>query len=313
MARIAEEFPNDVRLVFRHFPLMSIHDKAALATQAAEAAGLQGKFWEMHDLLFETQQEWKGMSVQDFETWLNLQAASMGMEAGKFSEDLVSEALVAKAKQAWENGQTLGLPGTPFLVMNDQIWPDNLPKSYEMISTVIKLTLLEQRQFASYPPMTIDSGKSYQAVLHTSKGDITLKLFADTAPLAVNNFVFLARQGWYDGVSFHRVIAGFMAQTGDPTGTGYGGPGYAFRDEIHSGDVFDRAGQVAMANSGPDTNGSQFFVTLGATDQLNGKHTIFGEVVSGMDVVESITIRDPSSGEPLPDGDVIEQVEIIEK
>ena len=138
-------------------------------------------------------------------------------------------------------------------------------------------------------------------------GEFTVRLFADKAPVTVNNFIFLARDGYYDGVTFHRVIDGFMAQGGDPTGTGSGDPGYSFEDEIDPELVFDRAGLLAMANAGPNTNGSQFFITYGPTPHLNGLHTIFGEVIEGMDVVNAITRREPGSSIP---GDVIESVTI---
>lgn len=159
------------------------------------------------------------------------------------------------------------------------------------------------------PEMTIDPSKHYYATIKTEKGDIFVQLFADVAPIAVNNFVFLAKEGFYDGTTFHRVIDGFMAQAGDPTGTGTGGPGYTFADEFSQGVVFDRPGLLAMANSGPDTNGSQFFITFAPTDWLNYRHTIFGEVVEGMDVLDKITRRDPQQN-PDTLGDKIESIEI---
>lgn len=171
----------------------------------------------------------------------------------------------------------------------------------------------ERNNYYSSPPaMTIDTAKSYQALIQTSKGDMLLNLFDNEAPLTVNNFVFLASQGFYDGVIFHRVLAGFMAQGGDPTGTGTGGPGYSFSDETSNGLVFDRRGLLAMANSGPNTNGSQFFITFGLTDWLNGNHTIFGELVEGDGVLSSLTLRDPDqAGQPA--GDTIERIDIYEQ
>jgi peptidylprolyl isomerase/peptidyl-prolyl cis-trans isomerase B (cyclophilin B) len=145
------------------------------------------------------------------------------------------------------------------------------------------------------PPMEIDPAKFYYATFKTNRGDIKVQLFADRAPITVNNFVFLARQGYYDNTSFHRVLDGFMAQGGDPTGTGSGGPGYEFADEFFPGLVFDRPGLLAMANAGPGTNGSQFFITFAATDWLNGGHTIFGEIIEGEEVLSRLTRRDPSA------------------
>ena len=159
--------------------------------------------------------------------------------------------------------------------------------------------------------LTIDVNKQYFATVKMEKGgEFVIQLFPDKAPITVDNFVKLARQGFYDGTTFHRVIDGFMAQGGDPTGTGSGGPGYEFQDEF-SDLTFDRAGLVAMANSGPNTNGSQFFITYAPTEWLNGLHTIFGEVIEGMDVVNGITRRDPDTA--TTPGDAIETVTITEQ
>jgi cyclophilin family peptidyl-prolyl cis-trans isomerase len=161
----------------------------------------------------------------------------------------------------------------------------------------------------SPPEMTIDPEDIYQAVLVTEKGDVRVELFADKAPVTVNNFIFLARAGYYDGITFHRVLADFMAQSGDPTGTGGGGPGYVFEDEITHGLLFDQEGLLAMANAGPGTNGSQFFITFGPTPWLNGLHTIFGKVLEGMDVLRSLSLRDPNEN-PDFEGDRLITVEI---
>lgn len=149
-------------------------------------------------------------------------------------------------------------------------------------------------KWSNPPKMEIDLKKSYSAVLKTDKGDITVQLFADKAPQTVNNFVFLARQGYYNGTTFHRVIANFMAQGGDPTGTGSGGPGYQFSDEFDPSLRHNKPGVLSMANAGPNTNGSQFFITHVPTPWLDNKHSIFGQVTNGMDVLHSIPPRDPS-------------------
>ena len=310
LAQLTTEFPEGLRIVYRHFPLSS-HDKAQLATQAAEAAGLQGKFWEMHDLLFETQTEWSQSSVADFQTWVIQQAGNLELDVDKFSQDLTSEALATLAKEAWETNAAMGMPGTPFLLVNGRQYNGRM--DYGSLQAVVKMILLEQKQFTECPPMSIDPAKQYFATIKTEKGDIRLELFANIAPLAVNNFIFLANQGWYDNVTFHRVIPGFMAQTGDPTGTGYGGPGYAFDNEITSEYKFDRAGLLSMANAGPGSNGSQFFITYDAAPHLDGGFTIFGQVVSGMEVVERLTPRDPSQSMDLPPGDLVLDVVIEEQ
>ncbi len=153
---------------------------------------------------------------------------------------------------------------------------------------------MAQKQWSKPPEMVIDPEKSYQATIETDKGNIVVDLFTDKAPKTVNNFVFLAREGFYDDTIFHRVIKDFMAQAGDPTGTGTGGPGYRFGDEFDSSLKHDKPGILSMANAGPNTNGSQFFITHVPTPWLNGKHTIFGQVVDGMDVLMSIPERDPN-------------------
>jgi len=150
------------------------------------------------------------------------------------------------------------------------------------------------QQWSNPPKMEIDPKKSYSAILNTDKGEITVQLFADKTPITVNNFVFLSRQGFYDGTIFHRVIPDFMAQGGDPTGTGMGGPGYRFEDEFTTSLRHDKPGVLSMANAGPNTNGSQFFVTHLATPWLDYKHSVFGQVSEGMQVLLSIPPRDPS-------------------
>jgi len=158
------------------------------------------------------------------------------------------------------------------------------------------------KQYPAAPAMTIDKAKTYQATFKTSRGDIVVELFAKDAPNTVNNFVFLARDKFYDGTKFHRVIDNFMIQGGDPEGTGRGGPGYRFEDEVGPGKPKHKVGSLSMANAGPGTNGSQFFITHIATDWLNGKHTVFGQVRSGQDVVNAIK-----------QGDTVKSVTVEEK
>ncbi|MCJ7662582.1 MAG: peptidylprolyl isomerase [Anaerolineales bacterium] len=311
MAQIENNYPEDVRVVYRHFPLISIHDKAALATQASDAAGAQGEFWALHDLLFEHQAEWSALSVEQFQDWLVEQAAELGLDEDQFSADMLSEENAAQAQFAFDDAVNMGLPGTPFLLVNDQYYGG--PRDYGSMESLVELLFLEDQQFTECPPMVIDPLKNYSAILHTENGDITIELYAEDAPLAVNNFVFLANEGWYDGVTFHRVLPGFVAQAGDPTGTGLGGPGYAFENEISDDLSFNRAGVVGMANAGPDSNGSQFYITFAPVPHLDGGYTIFGQVIAGMDVVESITPRDPQQGASLPPGDRIVSVTIVEK
>ena len=165
-------------------------------------------------------------------------------------------------------------------------------------------------QWDSPPEMKIDTSKKYTAIIETEKGNLVIELFAKDVPKTVNNFVFLSREGYYDGVTFHRVLPDFMAQSGDPTGTGAGGPGYRFEDEFTSHTHV--AGTISMANSGSNTNGSQFFITYEPTPWLDGKHSVFGQLVEGMDVLKNLTPRDPSKN-PQTEGDKIIKVTIKEE
>ena len=165
-------------------------------------------------------------------------------------------------------------------------------------------------KYKTPPPMTIDPKKHYTATFKTDPGQFVVELFADKAPRTVNNFVFLAREGFYNGVTFHRVIRNFMAQGGDPTGSGSGGPGYQFADEFHPSLRHDSPGILSMANAGANTNGSQFFITHNPTPHLNDRHSVFGKVTQGMDVVLAIPERDP--GRAKQPGVAIQSIEISE-
>lgn len=176
--------------------------------------------------------------------------------------------------------------------------PGPVPAGYTLVPALSEEPV---REYKSEPEFTLEEGKDYYALIDTTKGQILADLYEQETPVTVNNFVTLARNSYYDGIKFHRVIEDFMAQTGDPTGTGSGGPGYSFADEFRTDLTFDAPGILAMANSGPATNGSQFFITFAPTDFLNGKHTIFGKVVQGDDVLAKLTrTADASSGQEQP-------------
>lgn len=311
LTRLEEEYPQELRVVYRHFPLVTIHDKAALATQASEAAGSQGEFWAMHDLLFERQAEWKDFSIEEFQDWLGERAAELELDVEQFNADLVSEENQDLAQTAWETNQAIGLPGTPSILINGKYY--NGPRDFGNMQIIIDLLLLEESQYTQCPPQEIDPLKSYQATIATEKGDIVVELYPEAAPFTVNSFVFLARDGWYDGVTFHRVLPGQIAQAGDPTGTGFGGPGYAFSNEIAPDLEFDQPGVFAMANAGPDSNGSQFFITMSPAPSYDGLYTIFGKVVEGMEVVRDLSARNPAESANLPPGDEILSVTIQER
>ena len=308
---LAEEFPKELRVVFRQLPLYDIHNKALLAAQASEAASDLGKFWEMHDFLFGKYDDWKSMSQEEFSSWLEEQAPTLGLDKTKFIELLTSQVVVNRVENDLEQGLEIGLRTTPFLLINGQMYDG--PRDHKSLEQIVRLIVLGKRQFTTCPEMTIDPLKQYIAILHTEKGDITIQLFPDKAPMAVNSFVFLARNGWYNNIRFYRVIPGLIVQTGDPSGTGLGGPGYFFNIETDKNMVFDRPGLVAMMNSGLDTNGSQFFINLAPQMDLNERYTIFGQVIAGMDVLAKLSPRNPEKDldQSLP-GDLLINISISE-
>jgi cyclophilin family peptidyl-prolyl cis-trans isomerase/protein-disulfide isomerase len=314
--KFMKAYPNDVRLVYRNLPVG--HTLSQLSIQAADAASLQGKFWEMHDLLFDTTtwSTWDALSTTDFQAWIIKQAATIpGLDVSKFTKDLTSDAVVKMVSDEENAAIASSINSTPsvFVLMDGKLFftPSDGVTSYYALSTIFKLWKFENgQQYTSCPPNTIDTSKTYTATLKTTKGDIVINLFASKAPVTVNSFVFLAKNGWFDNAPFFRVIDSFVAQAGDPTGTGYGAPGYEFGDEIDSSLNFDQAGMVGMANAGPGTNGSQFFITLASVASLDGKYTVFGQVTQGLDVLQKITRRDPSSEQSPADPDLIQSVTI---
>jgi cyclophilin family peptidyl-prolyl cis-trans isomerase len=304
-----------VNLVFRHFPLISIHPKAMPAARAAEAAGAQGKFFEMHDLLFENQAVWSAetMSLEQFDTWLRDQAESLGLDMEKFDEVYTSAETQAKLDAEYKNvTENIGLTGTPSVFITINGIPYMGPRDYEGLAGILRLIDLDKNRYNECPPMTIDPDKTYTATITTTKGDVVVELFAEKAPMTVNSFVFLAQDGYFDNVAWHRVMPGFVAQAGDPSGSGFGGPGYEFSNEI-SELTFDAEGVLGMANAGADTNGSQFFITYAAQPSLDGGYTVFGKVIEGMDVVKALNPVDPQQGGKLADSDLILDVQISEK
>lgn len=307
---------DQLQVVYRLYPVpvaaVASLDKSEASVRAAIAAGHQGKFWEMRDILHHQYLEWVSLSPAEFRAWVRRQAADLGLDADRFASDLESAEIAEQARTSYQAASALGISGIPTVFINGRL-QERPALSYSGLESTIGLTALGQRQFRTCPPFKIDTSLEYLATIHTLKGDIVIQLEADRAPLAVNSFVFLAGSGWYDGSTFHRVVPGFLAQGGDPSGTGNGGPGYLFKNEIYSDLQFDRPGVVGMANSGPDTNGSQFFITLAPQPQLDGSYTVFGHVVQGMEVVESLTPRDPQISPGAPPGDTIINISIIAK
>ncbi len=240
----------------------------------------------------------------------------MDLDVDKFTADLDGGVYADYVTALEEEAVALGLPGTPSALVNGQpVAGQGLPIDFTAWDNFVSSTIAIESlpQYDEPPPMALEEGKSYHArVQMADGGEFLLELYPESAPQTVNSFVFLANEGWFDGVTFHRVLEGFVAQTGDPTGTGGGGPGYQLPNEIDEALSHDDKGVVAMSNSGPDTNGSQWYITLGPAVNLDGGYTIFGRVAEGMEVVEGLTPRDPSRNPDAPPGDIIESITIEE-
>jgi cyclophilin family peptidyl-prolyl cis-trans isomerase/predicted DsbA family dithiol-disulfide isomerase len=299
----------DVRVIFVNTPL-SDRDKDAFATQAVEAADLQGKFWEMHDLLFEKQAEWSVLTPAAFESWAVQQAAGLGMDPVQFQLDFKGKTVADRLQRSIQSSNSQSI-SPPILFVNSNSRYSGLA-DFASLDTVVRMEALSARQFTSCPAWLIDPLKQYVATLHTAKGDVIIQLFPDKAPLAVNNFVSLAQKGWFDGITFYKMLPDFLVMSGDPSETGMGNPGYLFKTEISTSLHFDQPGMVALDNSGPDTNGSRFLITLAPAAQLYGQYTVIGKVISGMKVLSALTPRDPKPGIYLPPGDSLINISIQE-
>jgi cyclophilin family peptidyl-prolyl cis-trans isomerase/protein-disulfide isomerase len=310
-------YPDDVKLIWRHLPDTQTHDKASLAFQAAEAAAAQGKFWDMYALLFANHSEWVNLTLDEFQTKLGEYAVWLGLEVEQFNQEITSGRYLPLIEEYQTQAAELEIVGIPTLLINGEALNDR--DDLFGLEGVLRLALLE-RDFLDGPPsMILEAGIDYQAVIETEKGSIRLDLFEADAPITVNNFVFLAEQGWYNDTTFFLVIPNFYAQAGDPSETGRGYAGYRIFDEHNNGRVFDRAGLVAMAHAVGEVNNasSQFFITMAPLPQReaewDGQFTIFGEVMEGLEVVQSLTAR--NAGDPLrfpnpPDGDQIISISI---
>ena len=301
--RLEDAYGDKVRLVYRHLPLISIHDKSVITAEAAEAAGAQGKFFEMHDLLYERQGDWSGLSAEDAVIIPKMveYAAELGLDTERFQQELNDHVYQSKIMADYEAYGEYGRMATPTYAVN------NVFVSANEVEAVINLIFLQDRLYYSPPPQVIDTDKDYTATIRTARGDIVIELYTKRAPVNINNFAFLAQEGWYDGTTFYMVFPGVATQAGDPTNTGAGYPGYICSAEIIPEYTFNEAGLVGLAPSG------QFIITFDALSQLDGEVTIIGKVIQGLDVAKSLTPRDPSQGLVLPPGDVIETITIQEK
>ncbi len=288
---------------------------------AAMCAAEQGKYFAYEHAVF------TALNNNVFDLDAAAKTVDVNIEQFKAcrTENRYAKAVIEASQAAYQRGVT----ATPtFFVNGQKVLGDNPAEVRRLIEAALQSGQTTQTtqqgaipmpknpadrngMYAAPPAMVIDPTKTYTATIVTEKGDIVVQLFADKAPKTVNNFVFLAREGFYDNTTFHRVIPDFMAQGGDPTGTGRGGPGYRFEDEFDPTLKHDGPGVLSMANAGPNTNGSQFFITFVETPWLDGRHTVFGKVVAGLDVLFSISPRDPQTA--TSPGDLIKTIRIEEK
>jgi len=308
--KLMEKYPDDVRLVYRPLPLDSLHPNAPLAAYAAEAAGMQGKFWEMYDAIFSNQETLSAFTTEEVTEWLKTTAEEIGLDVDQFTADIASEDVINKITTEQQAMFAAGVSSTPTILVNGRP-VGNWTSAY--LSNFIEVMKAEKEMVTECPPFVIDQDKEYTATITTEKGDLVLELYPKAAPMAVNSFVYLAREGFYDGVTFHRVYHNFMAQTGDPTGTGWSGAGYQYREEIVSDLTYDEAYMVGVARGQAEgTSGSQFFITYVPYPSLNGGYTIFGKLIDGVDVLEQITERDADNNPDAPAGDKIISITITE-
>ncbi len=296
-------YGDDIRFVYRHLPLTGIHDKALITAEASEAAAAQGKFWEMHDLLYENQQEWRGLSEDQLLGTLVDYAEALELDTERFEDALTNHVYRDQILADYDAYSEYGQLATPTYVVNDIFYPTQQFGGFGQLEGFIGMVSVRDKMYQSPPPQVIEPAEDYTATIRTSKGDIRVELFADQAPTNVNSFAFLAQQGWYDGLDFFFVNHEQVALSGDPSnsGTALPFPGYYCEDETTDDLTFDEAGLLALYIGAPDMNSSSFFITYTPQPQMTGSFTIIGRVVEGMDVAERLTARTRGPDQPQPD------------
>jgi cyclophilin family peptidyl-prolyl cis-trans isomerase len=291
MQALRELRPDEIQLIYRQFPLLVLNDKAGWAAELALAADAQGAFWSMHDLLYDQQDLWTELSATDFLAWAEEAARTLDLDAAQIATEL-QEGVYSKAvEEAYVQGVNSGLPGTPFLLLNGE-WFRASPTLINL-EAAIRLELLASRQYSQPPEFEIDRDAVYIAHIQLNKGDVEIQLFPDSAPDSVANFIFLANNGWFDDTIFYRIVPGSFIEGGDPSGTGFGGPGYFLPDEIDPTLEFNRVGRLVMMGSGPDTIGSRFAITLRSVPEWQGSRPIIGQVIEGLPLLADLEAREP--------------------
>ncbi len=244
MVNVFERHPEELRQVYRPFPLSTVEDKADLAAELADAAGRQGAFWPVHDLLVEKYDVWQDMDPDRFRTWAIEQAQAMGLDPEALKRDLDDPTLANQIRERYAESQASGIPGVPFVLLNGR--PFLLAGDEIQLEAAVRLGILQARQSAVYPAVELQPGKDYLARLRTNRGEIQIQLYPDTAPMAVASFVTLAQQGWYVGAGAYQVVPGQWVGLGDPSWTGLGDAGYHYAVETDAERNFDRAGMVGI-------------------------------------------------------------------
>lgn len=311
LAELQQMYADEVCIVLRQYPQPEVDDKSLLAAYAAEAAGLENRFWEMNTLLYSQQADWVDLTPDKFKTWLADQSSSLNIEPAQLEVDMANEEVTSRVDRMIEEAAPLLITDTPVLFFNNILVKTSV--NLESLAVLVDYFMLPEKAYSACPPTTIDIDKEYFATFATEKGVIVFELFADIAPVAVNSFVFLANEGWYDDSTFFRVIPGFVAQGGDPSNSGLGAPGYAISREVDPSLRFDKAGLLALSHNSEGLSGSQFFVTYTELPELDGEFTIIGQVVEGMDVLNSLRPRNPEVDDILLPADVLISVTIEEK
>jgi cyclophilin family peptidyl-prolyl cis-trans isomerase len=303
---LRDEYGDQLRFAYRHLPLVSIHDKAVITAEATEAAAAQGKFWEMHDLLYERVQEWNALSEEDLLDKLVEYAGELELDAARFEEELGEHVYREQILADLEAYEEYGQMATPTYVINKSFYPTQEFGGFSRLQAFIGLNLHSDKMYDSPPPQVVEPEKDYVATIRTTKGDIEVELLDDQAPKNVNSFVFLAQDGWYDGLDFFFVDHEAMAVTGDPTNSGGTLPyaGYSCTLETVPDQALDEAGIVASL-------GTTFFITYSPQPDFAANFTIIGRVADGMDVAESLAVTRPGPDQVEPDA--IETIVIEEK
>lgn len=300
---LLEQYPDTFRVVFRHLPLPSIHPLAFISAMAAEAAGAQGLFWEFGEFLYTQQSVWSGLSESDFSEWVVGQAEMMGMDPEQFELDLLDEEKRAELESQTNEYLSMGMNYIPFVIHNGKIM-----RSYYTLTQYILVHNLEG--YDTCPAWVVSPTKTYTAKINTDAGEILVDLDLEGAPLAVNSFVFLARNGWFENVKFYNVVEGFIAQAGDVERYG---PGFTVPIETGSDLSFESGGVLGMLSTGTESITNHFFITLGAAATLDGHYSAFGRVQeNSMDILNDIVVIDASTNPDLDNATVIHSVEIIE-